>query len=95
MADSSPYPDPGDETSGGPGPEPTSGAPRWVKVFGVIALVLVLLVGILLLTGGGPGGHGPGRHSSGGDAGGQTPPSSATKPRDAGGHEPPAGGHQP
>jgi hypothetical protein len=35
--------------------------PLWVKVFGIIALVLVLLVGIMLLSGGG-GEHGPGRH---------------------------------
>jgi hypothetical protein len=42
------------------------GTPRWVKAFGIIALVLVLLVVVLLLTGRG-GGHGPGRHTSGGD----------------------------
>jgi hypothetical protein len=40
---------------------PTSGMPRWVKVFGVIALALIVLLVILILTGGG-GGHGPGRH---------------------------------
>ena len=36
--------------------------PRWVKVFGIIALVLALLFGILHLTGnslGGPGSHTP------------------------------------
>lgn len=33
--------------------------PRWVKVFGIIAIVLVLLFLIMQLTG---GGHGPGRH---------------------------------
>lgn len=32
--------------------------PRWVYVFGVIAIILVLLFGILLITG-----HGPGRHT--------------------------------
>ena len=32
--------------------------PRWVKVLGVITIVLILLVGIMLLT----GEHGPGRH---------------------------------
>jgi hypothetical protein len=37
----------------------TAGPPRWVKVFGVIALVLVLLVVVVLLVG---GNHGPGRH---------------------------------
>ena len=35
------------------------GAPRWVKVFGLIALGLVLLVVILKLTGHGPGSHRP------------------------------------
>ena len=38
---------------------PYPGTPRWVKVFGIIALVLALLVGIMLLAG---GEHGPGRH---------------------------------
>jgi hypothetical protein len=38
--------------------EPTYRTPRWVKVLGIIALISVLLLGILLLT----GEHGPGRH---------------------------------
>lgn len=50
-------------------PPPYPGTPRWVKVFGIIAIGLVLLVVILLLTGG-PG-HGPGRHM--GSGGGQHP----------------------
>jgi hypothetical protein len=33
------------------------GAPRWVKAFGVIAFVVVLLVVVLHLTGRGPGAH--------------------------------------
>lgn len=33
--------------------------PRWVKVSVIITIVLVLLIGALLLT----GGHGPSRHS--------------------------------
>jgi hypothetical protein len=37
------------------------GTPRWVKVFGVVALVLVVLAVVLLLV----GGHGPGRHTGG------------------------------
>lgn len=52
MADPPPYPDTGDKT----------GTPRWVKVFGIIIIVLVLLFGVLHLTGnslGGPGGHTP------------------------------------
>jgi hypothetical protein len=39
-----------------------SSTPRWVKVFGIVAAVLVVLVVILLLT----GNHGPGRHISAG-----------------------------
>ena len=35
--------------------------PSWVKVFGIIALVVVLLFVVLLLA---PGSHGPGRHMS-------------------------------
>ncbi|PAE36667.1 hypothetical protein [Bacillus sp. 7884-1] len=37
--------------------------PRWVKVFGIIAIVLILLFVILKLTGIG-GNHDPGRHFS-------------------------------
>jgi hypothetical protein len=43
-----------------------TGTPRWVKVFGIIALVVVVLLVILLLAGRG-GGHGPGRHLPVGD----------------------------
>jgi hypothetical protein len=34
--------------------------PRWVKVFGVIVIILILMVGVMLLG----GGHGPGAHLS-------------------------------
>ena len=34
-----------------------AGTPRWVKVSGVVAIALVLLVGIMVLTGHGPGVH--------------------------------------
>ena len=37
------------------------GTPGWVKAFGIIAIIMVLLIGFLLFTGlGGP--HGPQRH---------------------------------
>ena len=57
------------------------GTPRWVIVSGIIVLVLVVLVGIMLLTGAGghhgPGRHmGPGHHMPPGGAGGHTQPSS-------------------
>ena len=43
--------------------EPGTGTPRWVKIFGIITIVLVLLFFLLLL--GGPE-HGPARHTSSG-----------------------------
>ncbi len=41
-----------------------AGTPRWVKVFGIVALLVVVLFVVLLLFGG--GGHGPARHTGGG-----------------------------
>lgn len=38
------------------------GTPRWVKVFGIIVIIVVLLVGIVMLTGLG-GQHGPALHA--------------------------------
>jgi hypothetical protein len=49
----------------------TAGTPRWVKVFGIIALIVVLLVVVMLIVG--RGGHGPGRHALGGDGSGAAP----------------------
>jgi len=46
----------------GSDPRSPPGAPRWVKVSGIIVAVVVLLVLILLLTG---NNHGPGRHIDG------------------------------
>ncbi len=43
-----------------PVPSPVTGAPRWVKVFGLAALALLLLMVLAQLVGGGK--HGPGRH---------------------------------
>jgi hypothetical protein len=58
-----------------PSPNPDIGTPRWVKIFGTIFLVAVLLFVILMFTRG-PGGrgHGPGLHAPPGDTRGQTPP---------------------
>ena len=50
-------------------PESTTGTPRWVKVFGIIALVVILLLVVLLFTG---------RHTPSGGAG-QLPPYSFTE----------------
>ena len=49
----------------------TTGTPRWVKVFGIIAIALVVLFVILIVV----GGHGPGRHTG---LGGNTPSPSVT-----------------
>jgi hypothetical protein len=65
---------------------PYPGTPRWVKVFGIIAIFVVLLVVAMMLIGGGE--HGPARHTPSGDAGGQVPPSSVTEA-----HAPPGDGH--
>jgi hypothetical protein len=73
MAD--PPPDNGNDNGVGSDRGSTAGTPRWVKVFGIVALVVVLLLVIVLLTRG-PGGHGPSRHTGG--LGGHTPPASVT-----------------
>ena len=52
-----------------PGHGSPPSTPRWVKVFGIITLVLVLLFVISLLAG---VRHGPGLHTPSGDAGGYT-----------------------
>jgi hypothetical protein len=63
-----------------PTPEHTGdepGTPRWVKVFGIIAIFVVLLIGFILFSGlGGP--HGPQRHGASGGAGGDAPRSIAS-----------------
>lgn len=58
-----------------PATEPTddsiTGTPRWVKVFGAIALIVVLLFVTALFT---RGPHRPGRHMPSVDTGGETSP---------------------
>jgi hypothetical protein len=55
---------------------PYPGTPRWVKVFGIIVLVVVVLVIARMFIG---SEHGPGRHAPSGDAGSQVPPYSVTE----------------
>ena len=62
MVDPSQEPDPRDKTAGASVGVPSAGVPRWVKVSGLVALVVVLLVVVMLLI---PGNHGPGRHLGG------------------------------
>jgi hypothetical protein len=73
MADLPSYPDSGDDPSAGIDRASPPSTPRWVKVFGIIVLILVLLVGIIMFTGVG-GEHGPGRHIRSGDPGSHIPP---------------------
>ena len=72
MADPSHHPGTGGGTGSGPDRGSDVYMPRWVKVFGIVALVLVLLFVAVMLTGRGYG-HDPGRHAASGDA----PPSVA------------------
>ncbi len=46
-----------DDTGVRPDRKSTTSTPRWVKIFGIIAVVLALLFAILHLTGRGLGGH--------------------------------------
>ena len=56
---------PADPTPAAAALPPHPGAPRWVKVMGILVLLLVAVLVVAKLTGGGGhgGGHGPGRHS--------------------------------
>jgi hypothetical protein len=56
-----------------------AGTPRWVKVFGAIAFVVLIVFVVLLIVG---GGHGPGRHGG----------SSSTDPASPAGHTGPPPG---
>jgi hypothetical protein len=85
MADLPSDPDTGDDTGVRPTADRPPSTPRWVKVFGIIVGVVVLLVVAMMFIGGGE--HGPGRHTPSGDAGGQVPPSSVMED-----HAPPEGG---
>jgi hypothetical protein len=74
--------------------EGDTGIPRWVKVLGIIALLVALLFAAMMFIGG--GGHSPRRH---GGAGGDTSPASVTRDTPfgvtgGGGHTgPPEGAH--
>jgi hypothetical protein len=59
MADSPPFTNPTETTLADDGPPPSTppSMPLWVKAFGIVAIVLVLLFVGMHLTGMGPGGH--------------------------------------
>src|SRR5258708_5328939 len=61
MAAPLPHRDAGDDIGANPDGGTTSNTPSWVKVFGIVTLVLILLFGVLHLTGNSLGGHCPGR----------------------------------
>jgi len=69
MTNRPPSPDTREDMDAGMDPDHqrTSGAPRWVKVFAIIALALAMLFVGLKVTGLG-GNHGPGRHGRSGTA---------------------------
>jgi hypothetical protein len=70
VAEPPPYPEPGHEHRRTATPGPT-GMPRWVKVFIIVAIVLVLAFILSRLLG---VQHGPGLHSPSGGSGGQPAP---------------------
>lgn len=76
MADSSPSSNTGDDTGvrtdAGTTTDTPPGMPLWVKVIGIVVLVLVLLFAIMGFASGGI--HGPGRHMPSGGAGGYPSP---------------------
>ena len=88
--------DPPRRPDGGADRSDYPGAPRWVKVFGIVVAVPIRLFVILMLAGG-PGRHGPGRHFGSDDAGEHTPPVSApddrAPPGGNGGDTRPEGAH--
>ena len=74
MGDPPPHPNTDNNDTGeASGRESTTSAPRWVKVFGIVFIVAVLLLVIMLLAG-----HGPGRHMHFGGLGGHTRPARVT-----------------
>jgi hypothetical protein len=72
MGDSLSDPNPDRDTGVGTHPRPELGPapsmPRWVKVFGIALLVLVVLFAIMIASGHGPGRHMPGMAGPGGHA---------------------------
>lgn len=62
MAEQPAYSDSDSEAGTGPDRH-DAGTPRWVKVSGIVGVVMVLLFIIMMLIGGGS--HGPGRHTGG------------------------------
>ena len=66
-------------------PDEQTGVPRWVRVFVIVGVIVIIGFIVLMVAGG--GNHGPGRHLRSGD---DTAPTSSFT-----GHPAPAGGHAP
>ncbi|ASU84301.1 hypothetical protein CDO52_17195 [Nocardiopsis gilva YIM 90087] len=49
-----------DATGTAPDQPPITGMPRWVKVFGILAIAVLVTIAIVHLAGGGMGNHGHG-----------------------------------
>ena len=77
MADPSPLRDSAASTGADPDDGSTAGTPRWVKVFGIIAFIVILFFVVSLLLG---VRHGPGRHAVSGGASGHVSPLAVTEP---------------
>ena len=60
MTDPAGRSNPRDEATWETGRDSTERTPRWVKVFGIVTLLVVVLFVVLLIAG---GRHNPGRHS--------------------------------
>ena len=75
----------------GPDEARSRATPRWVKVFGVGSLGLVLVIAVAAVSGLG-GEHGPGRHTG---PPGARPSPDAANAQPAGGHQAPVHGPEP
>jgi hypothetical protein len=64
-----------DETTRDPANRQKPGTPRWVKAFGIVLMIAIVLAVAVILVGGGQ--HGPGIHAGADDLGGHGPGSAA------------------
>lgn len=67
--------DSGDDPADLRDPERDRGMPRWVKILGIVALLVIVAAVVIMAVG--SGNHGPGRHMPSGERG-TTPTSAGT-----------------
>jgi hypothetical protein len=82
MSDPSGRPDGGHNANVEAGSEGDRGVPRWVKLFGIAAILLLALAIVVMLLSGGQ--HGPGRHLSSLGVASTSSPLSAVDPAHTG-----------